>query len=147
MRLFTLAMLALLISPLLAAPIPKAIKGKANDQDLLQGLWQEVRTSHNGEPLRNTKPDDYMRIEENTISTWAGANKGFEKQPFTIDSTTAPKRLSVKQKDGSDYNFCFEFDENGVLRWAEMATEKTKYPEKVQPAKDVYYSESVKTQK
>jgi len=147
MRWFLLAVLTVVVCTTNAAPIPKAIKGKANVVDLLQGLWQVVRTSHNGEPIRNSKPGDFMQIEDETITTWAGKSKGFDKQPFTIDSTTTPKRLSVKQVDGSAYNFCFVFDEYGTLQWVEMASEKTKFPEKVLPGKDIFYSESKKQEK
>jgi uncharacterized protein (TIGR03067 family) len=143
----TLLLLILLNGSLLAAPIPKQLKGKTSDLDRLQGLWEQVRESHNGEPIRNTKPGDFMRIEEETITTWTGNNRGFEKESFKIDSTTTPKRLSVTQKDGSEYNFCFDFDEQGVLHWAEMASVKTKYPESLAPGKNVFYSESKKVEK
>ena len=76
-----------------------------------------------------------------------GSRRGFEKQAFTIDSNTSPKRLSVKQAGGTEYNFCFDFEENGHLLWVEMAGDKALYPKAVEPGKDAYYSESKKVEK
>jgi uncharacterized protein (TIGR03067 family) len=129
-----------------AAPIPKKLKGKVDDLERLQGLWQEVKTSHNGEALRDSKPDDFLRIDGETISTWDKNSKGFDKRTFTLDTTTTPKRLSVKQNGASDYNFSFDFDENGQLLWAEMANDKTKFPAVLEPFKDGYFSISKKVE-
>lgn len=143
----TLFLLLLLTTSLTAAPIPKQLKATVSDFDRLQGLWQEMRTSHGGEALRASKPDDFLRIDGETISTWTGTSKGFNKHPFTLDTTTTPKRLIVTMEDGSKYNFCFKFDEDGQLNWVEMADDKTKFPSAVEPAKDVHYSEAKKVEK
>jgi uncharacterized protein (TIGR03067 family) len=140
----TLLLLFVFTIPLVAAPIPKKLKGKVDDLERLQGLWQEALTSHNGEPLRNSGPDDFLRIDGETISTWDGRAKGFEKRPFTLDTTTTPKRLSVKQPGGNDYNFCFDFDDDGQLLWVEMSGDKTEFPKMIEPAKGMFYSISKK---
>ena len=137
----------ILIGSLLAAPIPKQLKTKVSDLDRLQGKWLQTSTSHNGQAIQASGADIGTRIEGETISTWTGTSKGFNKHPFTLDTTTTPKRLIVTMEDGSKYNFCFGFDEDGQLNWVEMADDKTKFPSAVEPAKDVYYSETKKVDK
>lgn len=143
----TLFLLLLLTTSLIAAPIPKQLKTKVSDLDRLQGKWLQTSTSHNGQAIQASGADIGTRIEGETISTWSGKSKGFDKHPFTLDTTTTPKRLIVTMEDGSKYNFCFGFDEDGQLNWVEMADDKTKFPSAIEPAKDVYYSETKKVEK
>ena len=143
----TLFLLLLLTTSLTAAPIPRQLKTKVSDLDRLQGKWLQTSTSHNGQAIQASGADIGTRIEGETISTWSGKSKGFDKHPFTLDTTTTPKRLIVTMEDGSKYNFSFSFDEDGQLNWVEMAGDKTKFPSAVEPAKDVYYSEAKKVEK
>ena len=143
----TLFLLLLLTTSLTAAPIPRHLKAKVSDLDRLQGKWLQTSTSHNGQAIQASGADIGTRIEGETISTWAGTSKGFNKHPFTLDTTTTPKRLIVTMEDGSKYNFCFKFDEDGQLNWVEMAGDKTKFTSAVEPAKDVHYSEAKKVEK
>lgn len=143
----TLFLLLLLTTSLTAAPIPRQLKTKVSDLDRLQGKWLQTSTSHNGQAIQASGADIGTRIEGETISTWSGKSKGFDKHPFTLDTTTTPKRLIVTMENGSKYNFCFKFDEDGQLNWVEMADEKTKFPSAVEPAKDVHYSEAKKVEK
>ncbi len=97
--------LALLAGFATAAPVPKALKPKA-DAELIVGTWMPA----------NSGTCWYQFNADGTLKTWHGPNK---RSPldwtYTLDTTVTPKRVLLTGKaDQKSFECVYELDGDGL---------------------------------
>jgi uncharacterized protein (TIGR03067 family) len=120
-RVFVL--MVLLALPAVAAPVPKALKKKA-DAELLVGRWEGVTLDTGGGPGPATTW--YIEFRDGKLSTGDAGGKGYVERAYKIDPDASPKQLDIDAGNGQFILNIYELD-GDTLKWCESAS-TTKRP-------------------
>jgi uncharacterized protein (TIGR03067 family) len=104
---------------LVAAPVPKALKARKTDAELLEGRWEVVTLDRGGGPQPRKGDDAEIYWEFKSGKLFIGADDGETRswRKLEVDPTTNPKQLSfgwetvftglaVYEIDGDTLNVC-----------------------------------------
>jgi len=117
MRLFALLAACLFAGGVMAAPVPKAIRNKQTDADLLAGRW-EIVSEDAGNQLKLNDSTMYVLIEDGRVSTGRATRAGYVYRPLQIDDSHSPKRLDVEYEPGKFVPYIYELD-GDTLKWCQ----------------------------
>ena len=109
---------------LLAAPIPKALK-KKSDEELLEGRWEIVTldTSGAGPQAQNGDFGTFHFIyKAGVLSTGTKTSPGWKDVKMTLDPTANPKVMTLETSPGRFIKNIYEID-GDTLKWCEWQKE------------------------
>jgi uncharacterized protein (TIGR03067 family) len=124
-----LALLALLVPPLVAAPVPKAVKVKG-DAERIVGTWAPD----------GGKAEWYRFDADGTMSAWVADHPNAPNAyTYTLDPTATPKRMTwtVKGEKAPYYHCVYELD-GDRLKVVYVDSGKP-WPAKVEAASGPYF--------
>jgi len=115
MRILALLAAGLLMGVALSAPVPKALKNKVTDAELLAGRW-EIVSEDEGNDHKRKDSTMYAVFKDGNVSTGSAARTGFVNRPFKVEDGQSHKCLDVEYAPGKFVPYIYELD-GDTLRW------------------------------
>jgi uncharacterized protein (TIGR03067 family) len=118
-RFFTTGVGGLIAFSLLAAPVPKGVK-KKTDEELLEGRWEIVTLDEGDGP--KVPADSYRTFHftyrAGVLNTGRERNAGWVNVKVTLDPTMSPRVMTLETSPGRFIKNIYEID-GDTLKWCE----------------------------